>query len=62
MDKETKEKIVDNLEKSKKYIIFSENDFNGGFIIGANNLKEAEEKVMDLIDIHEVNDDREIID
>ena len=46
----------------KKYKLYSEDRFDEGFIIEAESLKEAEQEAVDRIDIHEVNDQGEIID
>ena len=62
MNKEKKKEIIENLEKKKKYSVYTEDDFNGGFVIEAKNFKEAEEQIIDLIDIHEINENGEIID
>ncbi len=62
MEEKEKEKIIDNLEKKKRYLVYSEDNFYEEFVIEAKNLKEAEREVLDLIDIHEVDEDGEIID
>ncbi len=46
----------------KKFRVYSEERFDEGFEIEAENFKEADEKVLDLIDIHEVDENGEIID
>ncbi len=62
MEKETKEKIIDNLEKKKRYFVSSEELGGWSTTVEARNLSEAEGEVLDLIDIHEVDENGEIID
>ncbi len=57
VDKQTKGKIIDSLEKKKRYLVSS-----AGGTVEAKNLEEAEEKVMELINIQEINEDGENID
>ena len=61
MDKQTKKEIIDSLEKRKTYRAYVD-EFGSSVNIEAKNLEEAEEKVLELIDIHEINEDGEIID
>jgi len=45
-----------------KFKIYSEERFDEGFIIEAKDWKEVNKKILDLIDIHEIDEKGEIID
>jgi len=60
MDKEDKKEIIENLEEKKTYRAYGE-EFRGFVDVEAHNLKEAGKKVMDLIDIHKIDENGEII-